>query len=123
MATESVSRRDWLKTFRLAGLLLSSSTSPMLVNKTSRASRRQLGKHRNLFNGDSCTYFCNPEMWQPEGGAYSARAIHRFVDRLADNGVDTFLINPNAPTVWYPSKKLPTVIDGYLSDETSFLQP
>jgi hypothetical protein len=43
-------------------------------------------------------------------------------DRLADNGVDTFLINPNAQTVWYPSKKLPTVIDGYKRGDREFFR-
>src|ERR1700722_8021482 len=60
--------------------------------------------HHNLFNGDCNVYTYNPELWQPEGGPYSAKAIHRFVDVLADNGVDTFLINANASTAWYPTK-------------------
>lgn len=121
-AIASIARRDWLKTLGFAGLFLAGSPVPVLGNSKSRASRKQLGKHRNLFNGDSCTYFYNPEMWQPEGGAYSAKAIHRFVDRLADNAVDTFLINPNAQTVWYPSKKLPTVIDGYKRGDREFFR-
>ena len=121
-APESIARRDWLKALGFAGLFLAGSPVPVPGNNKSRASRSQLGKHRNLFNGDSCTYFYNPEMWQPEGGAYSAKAVHRFVDRLADNGVDTFLINPNAQTVWYPSKKLPTVIDGYKRGDREFFR-
>jgi len=56
----------------------------------------RLARHRNLFTGDSCVYFYNPELWQPEGLPYTARAIHRYVDLLADSGVDTFLSNPNA---------------------------
>lgn len=121
-ATAAIARRDWLKAFGLTGLLLSTNTVAVRGHSKSHASLKQLGKHRNLFNGDSCTYFYNPEMWQPEGGPYSARAIHRFVDRLADNGVDTFLINPNAQTVWYPSKKLPTVIDGYKRGDREFFR-
>ena len=31
-------------------------------------------------------FFYNPEKWQPEGGPYSAKAIHRYVDVLADSG-------------------------------------
>ena len=65
-----------------------------------------LAPHRNLFNGNSCVHFYNPELWQPEGGPYSAKAIHRYVELLARSGVDTFLINPNAQVAWYPSKKL-----------------
>jgi hypothetical protein len=79
-------------------------------------------KPTNLFNGDSCTYFYNPELWQPEGGSYSAKAIHRYVDLLADNGVDAFLINPNTQVAWYPSKKLPTVLDGYKRGDREFFR-
>jgi len=56
----------------------------------------RLARHRNLFTGDSCVYFYNPELWQPEGLPFTAKAIRRYVDVLADSGVDTFLSNPNA---------------------------
>ncbi len=78
-----------------------------------------LREHRNLYNGDFGVFFWNAEMWQPEGGRYTAKAIHRFVDRLADNGVDTFVINPNSQVAWYPSKAIPTVLDGYVRDDPS----
>ncbi len=93
---------------------------PAIANR--KPSRQALAKHRNLFNGDSCTYFYNPELWQPEGGAYSATAIHRYVDLLADSGIDTFLINPNAQVAWYPSKKLQTVLDGYKRGDREFFR-
>jgi len=47
------------------------------------------------------------------GGPFSAKAIHRYVDVLADNGVDTFVINANASRAWYPSKTIPSILDGY----------
>jgi hypothetical protein len=50
---------------------------------------------RNLFNGDCNFLFYNPELWQPEGGPYGAKAIHRYVARLAGSGVDALLVNPN----------------------------
>src|SRR3954462_13369847 len=81
-----------------------------------------LRKHRNLFNGDSCVYFYNPEIYHPEGLPFTAKAIHRYVDQLADNGVDTFLINPNAQVAFYPSKKLPTVLDGYRRGNREFFR-
>jgi hypothetical protein len=81
-----------------------------------------LARHRNLFNGDSCVYFYNPELWQPEGGPYSAKAIHRYIGLLARSGVDTFLINPNAQVAWYPSKKLQTIIDGYKRGDRDFFR-
>ena len=82
----------------------------------------KLAKHRNLFIGDSCVYFYNPELFHPEGLPYTAKAIHRYVDLLADSGVDTFLSNPNASVAWYPSKKLQTVIDGYHRSNRDFFR-
>ena len=81
--------------------------------RTVQSARKRLARHRNLYNADCNTYFYNPEMWQPEGLPYSARAIHRFVDRLADNGIDTLLTNPNTQIVWYPSKKLQSATADY----------
>ena len=78
--------------------------------------------HRNLFNGDTCTYFYNPEIWQPEGGPYSAKVIHRYVEMLAGNGIDTFLINANASKAWYPSKTIPTILDGYKRGDREFFR-
>jgi hypothetical protein len=82
----------------------------------------RLARHRNLFTGDSCVYFYNPELWQPEGLPYTARAIHRYVDLLADSGVDTFLSNPNAQVAWYPSKTLDTILDGYRRGDRDFFR-
>ena len=101
-------------------------------------------KHRNLFNGDSCVYFYNPENWQPEdftlktvknprtgklndkptlqGGPFAAKGIHRYVDVLADNGIDTFLINANASRAWYPSKNIPSILDGYKRGDRDFFR-
>ncbi len=104
-----VSRRSLLRAAGIAGTVSVSSGSPKR-------------KPTNLFNGDSCTYFYNPELWQPEGGPYSAKAIHRFVDLLADSGVDAFLINPNAQVAWYPSKKLQTILDGYQRGDREFFR-
>lgn len=110
------SRRSWL----LAGA--SAVAYAQTTNQSLRPSGKVLTKHRNLFNGDSCVYFYNPELWQPEGGPYSAKAIHRYVDLLADSGVDTFLINPNAQVAWYPSKKLQTVLTGYKRGDREFFR-
>ena len=81
-----------------------------------------LDKHRNLFTGDSCVYFYNPEIFHPEGLPYTAKAIHRYVDLLAASGVDTFLSNPNAQVAWYPSKKLETILDGYKRGDREFFR-
>jgi hypothetical protein len=84
-----------------------------------RQAEKSLRRHRNLYNGDFGIFFWNAEMWQPDGGRYSAKAIHRFVDLLAANGVDTFVINPNSQVAWYPSKVIPTVLDRYVRDDPS----
>ncbi len=78
--------------------------------------------HRNLFNGDCCVYFYNPEIWQPEGLPYSAKAIHRFIDNLVANGVDTFVINPSVHVAYYPSRNLPTILHGYRRGDKEFFR-
>lgn len=72
-----------------------------------------LSRHRVLYNGDWGTLFWSPRLWQPQGGPYSVKAIHSFVDLLADSGVDTLVISPNTQVAWYPSKVVPTALDGY----------
>jgi len=76
-----------------------------------------LGEHRNLFNGDFGVYFWKPEQLEPEGKPFTAGTIRRFVDLLAESGVDTYVMNPNSKVAWYPSKVWPTVLDGYVRDD------
>ena len=90
--------------------------------ETAAKQNRITDRHRNLFNGDSCVYFYNPELWQPEGGPFSAKAIHRYVEVLQQNGIDTFLINANASKAWYPSRTIPTIIDGYKRGDREFFR-
>jgi len=80
-----------------------------------------LDRHRNLYNGDFGLYFWTKDLWQPEGGPFSRQAIHRFVELLAKSGVDTFLLNPNTQVAWYPSKVVPTIIDGYVWGDDDYL--
>lgn len=103
-----------------AGSLLAAQTGQSATDTARSKAKMAMARHRNLFNGDSCVYFYNPELWQPEGGPYSAKAIHRYIGVLADSGIDTFLINPNAQVAWYPSKKLQTIIDGYKRGDRQF---
>jgi len=105
--------------------------------RTSSSDRNPVAeRHRNLFNGDSCVFFYNPEKWQPEdfslrevdgrptavGGPFKAKAIHRFVENLGRSGVDTFLVNANASRAWYPSKVIPTILDGYQRGDREFFR-
>lgn len=82
----------------------------------------RLTTHRNLFNGDVNAMFYHPDMLQPEGGRYSKKAIHRYVDLLADSGVDTFINNANAQHPWFPSKRVPNVLEGYTRDDLEFFR-
>lgn len=127
------SRRDFLRVTALGATaatgvpqLLSAATVPTPTASspppTSPSANRVTARHRNLFNGDTCVFFYNPEIWHPEGGPYSAKAIHRYVDALADNGVDTFLVNANASKAWYPSKVIPTILDGYRRGDREFFR-
>lgn len=72
-----------------------------------------MSAHRVIYNGDWGAMFWAPNLWQPEGGPYSARAMHAFAQLLADSGVDTFAISPNTQIAWYPSQVVPTALDGY----------
>ena len=44
------------------------------------------------------------------------------MDLLADNGVDTFVINANASRAWYPSKTIPSILDGYRRGDREFFR-
>lgn len=74
-----------------------------------------------LYNCDFGGMFWNPEMWRGDDGRYTAAAIHRFVDNLADHGVDGLVVNANTKVAWYPSRVVPTAWQGYRrGDETFF---
>jgi hypothetical protein len=116
------------------------TTNPTILSGSEPLSSR----HRNLFNGDTCIFFYNPEKWQPNdfklqqvtnaesgildpaavpvGGPFKAEAIHNYVDLLADSGIDTFLVNANACRAWYPSKVIPTILDGYVRGDREYFR-
>ena len=54
--------------------------------------------------------------------ARAAKAIHNFVGNLANNGIDTFLVNANACRAWYPSKVIPTILDGYKRGDREYFR-
>ena len=81
-------------------------------------------ENRNLYNADCNTWAYK---YHPKSAFYrnpdeppSAELIHRYVGILADNGVDTLVMNPNAQYAWYPSKTVPTCLDGYRRGDRSF---
>lgn len=79
-------------------------------------------QNRSLHNADCNTFFYHPEQWQPEGGPYSAKAIHRYVDQVADLGFDTFVMNPNGQAPLYPSRALASSLDGYTRGDVDFFR-
>lgn len=120
------SRRDFIRASAVGAAVAAAPrlrAAPDPAAPDPAAARRALAaRHRNLFNGDTCVYFYNPERWQPEGGPYTAKAIHRYVENLQANGIDTFVINANASKAWYPSKVIPTVLDGYRRGDREFFR-
>ena len=107
---------------RLPGAPAAASSPTPRSPTPGRSPHPLAANHRNLFNGDTCVFFYNPEKWQPEGGPFSAKAIHRYVEILADSGIDTFVINANASRAWYPSKVIPGILDGYRRGDREFFR-
>jgi len=118
-----LTRRGFLGTGAMAGaaLALTRQMLPPLGAAEPAAGRpRSLAAHRNLFNGDCNFLFYNPELWQPGGGRYGARAIERYLGSIADSGIDTLIINPNTQVAWYPSKRLEYLLAGYRRGDLAF---
>ncbi len=113
------------RTFLQAGLASGATLALSALTRAGAPPTRPpsaMTSHRNLFNGDCNFLFYNPELWQPEGGAYGLRAIQRYVDLLAASGVDTLLVNPNTQVVWYPSKQLEYVLAGYRRGDRAYVR-
>jgi len=81
----------------------------------------KLTGHCNLYNGD-CTFLFGKGYQVEADAPYTAEVFHRFIDLLADNGVDTYLCNPNAQVPWYPSKMLPGILNGYRRGDREFFR-
>ena len=122
-APRTLTRRGFIGTGALAGAALALSApmlAPLGAGEPASRGPRRLSAHRHLFNGDCNFLFYNPELWQPEGGRYSARAIHRYIGAIAGSGIDTLLVNPNTQVAWYPSKQLECLLAGYRRGDLAF---
>jgi hypothetical protein len=116
----ALNRRSFLQAGLLSGAALAlpgvraaaASGTPAPAGPVSPR-RTRLARHRHLFNGDCNFLFYNPELWQPEGGRYGVPAIERYLAAIAAGGIDTLLINPNTQVAWYPSRRLPHILQGY----------
>ena len=82
--------------------------------------KADLSAHRNLYNGD-CTFLFGKD-YLVGSGHYTARVMHNFVDLLAESGVDTLLMNPNAQVPWYPSRAVPSILQGYKRGDREFFR-
>lgn len=81
----------------------------------------RLPGHRNLFNGD-CTFLFGDSFTSDPQARYDKQDLHRFIDLLADSGVDTYLQNPNAQVPWYPSKRTRSILAGYRRGDREFFR-
>ena len=75
--------------------------------------------HRNLFNADCNFLFVGDIPAEPDG-PFSVNVLHRFVDLVAESGVDTYVCNANAQKPWYPSRVLPSILEGYKRGDREF---
>ena len=79
-------------------------------------------KNRNLVNADSCAFFYTPKTWHPEGPVYTEKAIDNQIRTLAENGIDTYIINPTTQMPWYPSKRRQYVFQGYRRGDREYFR-
>lgn len=82
-------------------------------------------KHRLQFNIDANVwmykYRTQSALYRPSSRRLTARDIHRYVDVIADGGIDTLTVNAHTTQfAWYPSRKVPTNLDGYRRGDRSF---
>ncbi|HON05652.1 MAG TPA: hypothetical protein PLB98_04700 [bacterium] len=81
-------------------------------------------ENKNLFNVDCNGFFYKynkKSLWHyPENKRFSAKHIHHCIDILAENGIDTVVVNSNAQVAWYPSKVVETNLDGYKRGDKTF---
>jgi hypothetical protein len=81
----------------------------------------RLPGHRHLFNGD-CTFLFGDHLMSDPAAKYDKQTLHRFIDTLADCGVDTYVLNPTTQVPWYPSKRTPNILTGYRRGDREFFR-
>ncbi len=73
--------------------------------------------NRVLFTGDSNYLFATPSIYRPSDGPFTAKIVHEHMRLLAESGVDTYVLNPNAQRAFYPSKVIPRMTENYRRDD------
>jgi len=79
-------------------------------------------KNRVLFNGDVNFLWHNDYRPAGEEGPYTVKVLDDYVDLLADNGVDTYVINLNGQSPWYPSRAVDHILTGYSRGNRDFVR-
>jgi hypothetical protein len=113
-----ISRRRFLAAGSLA---LGGTAAPPGRGAEAPPARERLPGHRNLFNGD-CTFLFTDSFVKDPTAKYDKATLHWFIDVLADSGVDTYLVNPNAQVPWYPSQRTPNILTGYRRGDREFFR-
>ena len=78
--------------------------------------------NRVLFTGDSNYLFATPSIYRPGSGPFTVKHVLDHIRLLAESGVDTYLLNPNAQRAFYPSKVIPRMTDGYRRGDHAFVR-
>ncbi|MFO0916916.1 MAG: hypothetical protein U0872_01195 [Planctomycetaceae bacterium] len=100
----------------------SSGDEPAPDRRKNDAALRELRRHRVLYNGD-CDFLIADDFYIGAPDAkFTKEPIHRFIDLLADSGVDTYLCNANAQLPYYPSRRTPNHLTGYKRDDWDFVR-
>lgn len=86
------------------------------------AQLNELAKHRVLYNGDCDFLFADDFYIGRPDAKFTKEPLHRFIDLLADSGVDTYLCNANAQFPYYPSKRTPNHLTGFRRDDIEFVR-
>lgn len=101
-------------------LLLLATLLALVAIPPLRAADRLPG-HRVLYNGD-CTFLFGDNFVADPNAKYDPATLHRYIDLLADSGVDTYLVNAVSQMPWYPSQRTPHVLTGYRRGDVEFFR-
>jgi hypothetical protein len=116
-------RTSSLSMLCLVAILSAVTAAPIRGNDAARtAARDELSRHRMLYNGD-CDFLFGDEFYVGSPDAkFTKEPLHRFIDLLADSGVDTYLCNPNAQLPYYPSRRMPNHLTGFKRGDLEFVR-
>ncbi len=103
-------------------LQISSADEPVTTARKHEAERRELQRHRVLYNGDCDFLFADDFYIGSPDAKITVEPIHRFINLLAESGVDTYVCNANAQLPYYPSRRTPNHLTGYKRNDREFVR-